>query len=478
MVGVSRAGARTEEDKLKHAIREVLNPVAPRVMAVLDPLKMVITNWSQDRTEALEAPYFPPDVGREGSRTVPFGRELWIERSDFEEHPPKGFRRLVPGGEVRLRYAYVVRCHDVVKDADGRVVELHCTYDPETHGGSTPDGRKVKGTIQWVSAEHGLDAEMRLFAPLLVDEGGAPASTGPADPTDGLDDDPDPPSILDRVNPDSRTVHASAKIEPSVSDDPAGTRYQFERTGYFWRDPVDGSGDVLVFNRIVGLKSGWKPTAKAMGRGGARAEPEVVRAGPAPRARPQVGEERSRARAADPVLTARFERYRTELGLSEEHADLLTANGAAGDFFEAALAEHADVAAVAAWVVTDVRGVLEGRGIDELPFDGAALGRLSRLVGDGVLSRRAAKEVMARMAVEGGEPAALVEAMGLAALSDRTELGAVVDDVLSAWPDKVAEYRGGRTQLVGLFVGEVMKATRGAADPKAVRSLLSERLDP
>jgi len=492
IVGVSRAGARTEEAKLDYAIREVLNPVAPRVMAVLDPLKVVITNWPVDRTEWLEAPYYPPDVGREGVRSVPFGRELWIEREDFAKDPPKGFRRLVPGGEVRLRYAYVIRCDEVIEDEEGNVLELRCTFDPETRSGSTPDGRRVKGTIQWVSAEHGLDAEVRLFGPLLLEAGDETGLTEPggASGGDGLDVAPEPPSPVDRVNPESRTVHAG-KIEPSVASDPPDTRYQFERTGYFWRDPVDGVGEALVFNRIVGLKSGYRerstgkvadarPTS-AEEAGGRGADDRVGRGskglGPAPGQRPQVSEARARARAAEPRLAARFERYRTELGLPDEHADLLTGTGAAGDFFEDALGEHADAAAVAAWVVTDVRGVLEGRGIDELPFDGAALGRLARLVDEGAVSRRAAKDVLARMAVDGGEPAELVEAMGLTAVSDTEELGGVVDDVLAKWPDKVAEYRGGRTQLLGLFVGEVMKATRGAADPKTVRSLLTERLD-
>jgi len=158
LVGVSKAAARTEEAKLDYAIREVLNASSPRVMAVLDPLKVVLTNYPEGESEIFDAPHYPHDVPLEGSRPVPFSREICIERADFEEAPPKGFRRLVPGGEVRLRYAYVIRCDDVVKDADGEVIELRCTYHADTRGGTTPDGRKVKGTIQWVSGEHALEA--------------------------------------------------------------------------------------------------------------------------------------------------------------------------------------------------------------------------------------------------------------------------------------------------------------------------------
>ncbi|MEM7415555.1 MAG: glutamine--tRNA ligase/YqeY domain fusion protein [Gemmatimonadota bacterium] len=462
LVGVSRAGARTEEAKLDFAIRDVLNPVAPRVMAVLDPLKVVLTNYPEGQVEHFDAPYFPPDVGREGSRAVPFGRELFIERSDFAAEPPKGFRRLVPGGEVRLRYAFVIRCDEVVEDDDGKVVELRCRYDSETRSGATPDGRKVKGTIQWVSAEHAVDAEVRLFDRLFVDETTEDEDGNPIDP-------------MDRLNPDSLSV-VSAKIEPSVVDDDLETRYQFERTGYFWRDPLDGHGDALVYNRIVGLKSAWSaPTPSAAPRS-PRAEKGSRGGGPAPGTKPAVSEERSALRAKDPLLAERFARYRSEWGLSEEIADVLTGSSGAGDFFEAAVGVHDDASAVAAWITTDLRGLLEGRTLADLPFDGASLGRLAALVADGSVSRRAGKDVLAKMAAEGGDPAEWVERLGLATVG-ADDLGPVVDEVLAASPDEVAAYRGGKTQLLGFFVGAVMKATKGAADPAALRTLLTERLD-
>jgi len=468
LVGVSRAPAKTEEAKLEFAIREVLNPIAPRVMAVLDPLKVVITNFPEGRTEQIDAPYFPHDVGREGSRNLPFSRELWIERSDFAETPPKGFRRLVPRGQVRLRHAYVIRCDEVIKDAHGSVVELRCTYDPATRSegraGAGVEARvagsevgaavagKPRGTIHWVSAAHALPAEVRLFGRLFDRDVEPEASDDGAVTTLPL-------------SPESLTVHAGARLEPSVAADPPDTRYQFERNGYFWRDPVDASPTALVFNRIVSLKDSW-----------ARREtgPAVVESRPAAsapmRARSATP---ARPRVLDPAVTARAARYREQLGILEEHAEVLAG---APEFFEAALEAHGNAADVAAWIAVDLRGLSEGRSFEELPFDGTALGRLAGLVEAGRVSRRAGKDVLSRMVREGGDPEQLVQDMGLAQVSDPQALGAAVDAVLARWPDKVAEFRGGKSSLLGLFVGEVMKHTRGAADPQAAKRILSERL--
>ncbi|MGE0160757.1 MAG: glutamine--tRNA ligase/YqeY domain fusion protein [Gemmatimonadales bacterium] len=465
LVGVSKTGAKTEEAKLDFAIREVLNPVAPRVMAVLDPLEVEITNYPDGPGEVIDAPYFPHDVPREGSRPLPFARRVLIERSDFAEHPPKGFRRLVPGGRVRLRHAYVIRCDDVVKDASGAVVQLRCTYDPATKSGEgtadpsgTGSGSRPKGTIHWVSAAHALPAEVRLFGRLLLD--GDQAADGAADPD----------AVAARLNPESVTVLTDARIEPSVIGDPRDTRYQFERNGYFWRDPVDGVGAALVFNRIVSLKDTWaRREAEAPER-----EPEAERASEPRATKRGDGPARTeRPRVADAEVAARAARYERELGLAAEHAEIVAA---APEFFEAAVVAHPDAADVASWIAVDLRGLLEGRALAELPFGGGALGRLAALVEAGRVSRRAGKGVLARMVREGGEPERLVDAMGLAKVSDPDALGEAVDAVLARWPDKVAEFREGKASLIGLFVGEVMKQTRGAADPLAARRILTERL--
>ncbi len=463
LIGVAKTDSWVDPGKLEYAARDVLNRSAPRVMAVLDPLLVVITNYPEGRTEALEAPYYPHDVGLEGTRSVPFSRRVWIDRSDFSEDPPKGFKRLVLGGEVRLRYGYVVKCEDVVKDPEsGDVVELHCTYDPATRGGDTPDGRKVKGTIQWVSKEHALSAEVRLY--------------------DRLFDRPDPEDVgegetlVDHLNPDSLRVVENAWIEPSVADDAPDTRYQFERVGYFWRDPKDSRPGRPVFNRIVTLKDTW--ARKSAQTDTAPSEARAADEGAAPAGeRSSISEERSGKRRADPALAARMEAYVREMDLTLEDADVLTGSHAFADFFDAALSELNDPITVASWLVNDLRGVLEGREIGELPFGGTAIGRLAALVAQGRISRRAGKTVLAEMAAGGGDPEEIVRRLGLEKVADAEELGPVVDRVLAAWPDKVSEYRDGKTALIGLFVGEVMKATGGAADPKVARGLLEARLE-
>ncbi len=243
-VGVARKDARVEIGLFEHSIRDDLNTTAPRVLCVVNPLKVVLTNYPEGQVEELEASYWPHDVpDKTGSRTLPFSRELWIERDDFMEDPPKKFYRLAPGREVRLRFGYLITCQEVIKDAEGNVVELRCTYDPATRSGQAPDGRKVQGTIHWVSAAHAVDVELRLYDRLF---------TVP-DP----DDLPEGQDFTSVLNPQSLVVAPHAKIEPSVKGDPIGTRYQFERTGYFMADVEDSTPDRLVFNRIVTLRDSW-----------------------------------------------------------------------------------------------------------------------------------------------------------------------------------------------------------------------------
>jgi glutaminyl-tRNA synthetase len=238
--GVTRKPQRTELATLEAAVRDDLNMRVPRVMCVVNPLKVVITNYPEGQLEWLDASYYPYDVPKTGSRKIPFSRELYVERDDFMEDPPKKFFRLGPGREVRLRYGYFVTCTDVIKDASGNVVELRCTYDPETKGGDAPDGRKVQGTIHWVSAPQALTCELRLYDKLFT-----------------VPDPDDVEEFMAVVNRESLVVVRNARIEPSVASDEAGSRYQFERTGYFAMDSVDSSPSALVFNRTVTLRDSW-----------------------------------------------------------------------------------------------------------------------------------------------------------------------------------------------------------------------------
>jgi glutaminyl-tRNA synthetase len=236
---------------LEDCVRDDLNKRAPRVMTVLNPLKVIIDNYPEGQSEDLDAVNNPEDPSA-GTRKVPFSRELYIERDDFREDPPPKFFRLAPGREVRLRYAYFIKCVDVVKDANGEITELHCTYDPATRGGDAPDGRKVKATLHWVSAPHAVQAEARLYDHLFM-------KANPDDVEPGQD-------FTSNLNPNSLVV-TTCYIEPSVRGAQPGTRCQFERQGYFCVDP-DSTPDKLVFNRTVTLRDTWAKIEKAM-KGGA-----------------------------------------------------------------------------------------------------------------------------------------------------------------------------------------------------------------
>jgi len=240
-IGVSKTNGTTELALLEYFVREDLNRRAARVMAVLRPLRVVIDNYPEGQTEHLEAVNNPEDPSM-GTRQVPFSKVIYIEQDDFREDPPKQYFRLAPGREVRLRYAYFITCTSAVKDASGNVVELHCTYDPATKGGNAPDGRKVKSTIHWVSAEHAADAEVRIYETLFNRE-------DPNVVPEGQD-------FTVNLNPNSLEVVSGAKIEPSLKDAAPGSRYQFERLGYFAVDP-DSSREKLVFNRTVALRDSW-----------------------------------------------------------------------------------------------------------------------------------------------------------------------------------------------------------------------------
>ena len=237
-IGVAKSNSTVDSAMLEHSVRDELNRNAPRIMAVLRPLKLVITNYPEGGTEYLLAENSPTHGGQ---RYVPFARALYIDREDFMEDAPKKFFRLKPGGEVRLKHAYIIKCEEVIKNAAGEIMELRCTYDPETRSGGAAANRKVKGTIQWVAAEHALTAEVRLYESLLRDipEG-----------------EEEPAHFIDALNPHSLEVLTDAKVEPSVRLTAAGAHYQFLRVGYFVVDP-DTTPDHIVFNRIVGLKDSW-----------------------------------------------------------------------------------------------------------------------------------------------------------------------------------------------------------------------------
>ncbi len=448
-VGLSKADNLVDLALLDYEIRADLNQRAKRVMCVLDPLEVVIDNWPEGEVDSLDADYWPRDVPKDGSRKVSFSKRIYIERGDFMEQPSKKFYRLAPGREVRLRYAYMVTCVGVDRDESGNVIRLHCTYDADSRGGNAADGRKVKSTLHWVDADTSHEAEVRLYGPLFNVER------------------PGGPDWLSQVNPEAKVV-VQARIEASVAGEPVGTRYQFERNGYFISD-IDSTEDQLVFNRTVALRDSFKPKKPES------AEPRkpVEKAGK----RPKKAETRPKAAATiDPKTAARAEQIVTAHRLAQADALVLAADVDVVAFFEAAVEAHQNATGVAKWVNNVLLAELKGTSIDTLRFDGATFGALVALVDSGKISGSAGKDVLAELLRAGGDPAAIVEARGLAQESDEVKLSAIVAEVLAANAEQVQKYRDGNNRLLGFFVGQVMKATRGKANPKLVQQILAKQL--
>ncbi len=453
-VGVTKVEGSVDPELLDHSIRDELNARAPRVMCVLQPLKVTITNYPEGEAEWLDAPYWPHDIGKSGSRRVPFSRELYIERDDFMETPSARFFRLAPGREVRLRYGYLVTCTEVVRDSGGAVSEIRCTYDPATRSGEAPDGRRPKATLHWVSAAHALKAEVRLYNPLFTvahpdEEGG---------------------DFKDYLNPESLVVLEGARIEPSVGGDPADRRYQFERQGYFWPDPVDSGPERLVFNRIVPLRDTYS-------RGGREeAAQEASRKQAAGVGEMALVEKQRRISSFSEKANQRYIHYTDTLGLHLEEALVLVENASLAGLFDRLLSEGIPGRTAAAWLVHELPREYRSLSPEEMPFAPGRLAELLALVEQGAITTGIARDVLAELIRTGDDPAAIIERHGLQPLTDTSQLERLIDGVLASHPEKVRQYAEGKTGLMGFFVGQVMRKTGGRADPSQVKSLLEGRL--
>ena len=464
-VGVTRSESRVEVSQLEHAIRDDLNFKAPRVMAVLDPVKVVVTNWDEDEIDRLDVPSWPREIDKPGSREVPFTRELYIERDDFREDPPDDFYRLSPGREVRLRYGYFFTCDEVIKDGDGNLLEIRGRIDPDTRGGEAPDGRSPDGTIHWVSATEGELIEARLVERLF----------DVPDP-DGGDED-----FTEHLNPDSLVVKKGV-IEPSVVDEDPDTRYQFERVGYFWQDPEDSDPENgnLIFNQIVPLRDTWAEEEER------QRHEELQRKKREKEEQKKKQRERSIQNKKDPVellseaQKAHFNDFTERLNLSREDAAVIAGEDEVRAFFKQVVAEVEDdtTAQVAAnWVVNELMSALKDRSMASLPFGSAEFADLVRLVSTDVISSRGAREVFEAMLDGDGGPEEIVEARNLRQIDDTGALEGVVRDVVENHPEEVERYRSGKKGLIGFFMGQVMQQTNGKANPELTRDLLTEELE-
>ncbi|MBK9263325.1 MAG: glutamine--tRNA ligase/YqeY domain fusion protein [Polyangiaceae bacterium] len=457
-IGVAKANSTVEIEKFEHFIRQDLDRRSDRVMVVLRPLKVVIENYPEGQVEELDAPYRPEADASARTRKVPFSRELYIDRDDFAENPPKDWFRLAPGREVRLRYAYIVKCTSVVRDDAGNVIELRCTYDAATREGHSQDGRKVKGTLHWVSAAHAHSVEVRLYErlfkverPDLVEEGQDWKAT---------------------LNPASLEVVTGAKAEPSLATAVGGTYVQFERTGFFFVDPVDSKPGAPIFNRTVSLKASYSvPKAAGESLVDERKATKAAELKAAPKVAAQTAEDRvSRLSAEAKELCDKL----VAGGVGREDAIVLAENAALRAYYEQAIAGGGRAKTVANLLVNEVARELEAKGT--LPFEPTSLGELAALVDDKTITPTIAKDVLADMFASGRSPKAIVEAKNLRQVSDESALEPIVDKVLADSPGEVKRYREGNTKLMGFFVGRVMKASGGKANAERVTEMLTRKL--
>ncbi|MDQ1516956.1 MAG: glutaminyl-tRNA synthetase, partial [Actinomycetota bacterium] len=389
-------------------------------------------------------------------------------RDDFALDPPAGYQRLAPGRTVRLRHGYCVTCDEVLTDDAGEVVGLRVSHVPDTVG-NAPEGVKVSGVIHWVSAPESIPAEVRLYDRLFRDPR----------PEDGAGD------FTANLNPESLEIVPGARVEPSLAGAEPGSRWQFERVGYFAVDPVDSRPGSLVFNRIVTLRDSWAGRAELAGGTGAPStatgELDVTRRATKASTRPPKKsrtEYRAEARRRDPVLAERFAAWPAAHGLSEADTDLLTGDRATGDLFEGAVvAAGASAApAVARWIINEVPRELGERELADVPMTAAALGSLVSAVESKAISGPAGKEVFAVLMEQGGDPEQIIAERGLAQVSDEGAIAAMVEEAIAANPDKVEAYRAGKTALAGFFVGQVVRASQGKANPQVIQKLVAERL--
>ncbi|HEV2758536.1 MAG TPA: glutamine--tRNA ligase/YqeY domain fusion protein [Acidimicrobiales bacterium] len=459
LIGVAKVNSVVDIGKLEYCVRDDLNWVAPRVLGVLQPLTVTITSWPEGEVEELTGPYFPADVGKPGERTLPFGRKILIDRHDFALDPPPGYQRLAPGRTVRLRHGYCITCEDVVEEG-GEVVEVRARHIPDSVG-KKPAGVDVSGVIHWVSATQAVQAEVRLYDRLFH----LPR------PEEGDED------LARSLNPDSLHVICDAMVEPGLATAEPGSHWQLERVGYFVVD-TDSGPEALVLNRTVTLRDSWQATADAESPPAA-VEESHERSTKATTRPPKKSrtEYRAEARLRDPVLGERFATWPATYGISEDDVDLLTGDRATGDLFLAAVTEGGGPPpAVARWIVNELPPALGDRALVETRLGGPALGTLLSAVESGEITGQVAKDVFVEMVERGTEPRAVIAERGLAQVNDEGAIAGIVDQVVGANADKAEQYRTGKTALFGFFVGRVIKASQGKANPQVVQKLVRDRL--
>jgi len=438
-IGIAKANSVVDVSQLEFCIRDDLNKKVPRVLCVLNPLKITIVNY--DGVEEIVAPYYPHDVPKDGSRKLPFSREIYIERDDFNENPPKGYYRLTPEQPVRLRHGYIISCKEVIKDDNGDIVEIKVEYFPDSKSGSDTSGIKVKSAIQWVSVAEAKEIEVRLYDRLFSSE--AP---------EGIED----------LNPNSLKVIKNALIEPAVISEKPDERFQFERQGYFYADPIDYTDLKPVFNKIVGLKDSWGKKIKKTETISKVQEKKV-----------QIDGEVVPMTKEQQVL---FDKYTLELGLNSEVANTLARDEVLSSFYQEALLVLDSPVSLANIISNEVAREIKEKQGSALKFTAKQIANLIKIVDDGTISNKIAKQVFEEMSKSGNNPEKIVEDKGLVQISDPDKIAPIIDEIILKNPDNVDKFKAGNNKLLGFFVGQVLKATGGKANPKVVNELVAEKL--
>ncbi len=438
-IGISKANSVVDVAQLEHSIRDDLNQKAPRVMAVLNPLKVVITNYDKE-FEKINASLYPIDVKKEGSRELTFSKEIYIDRSDFEQNPPKGYFRLTPKQRVRLKYAYIIEFEEAIKDENGNILELRVKYYPNSKSGEDKSGIKVKSAIQWVESSSAKKAEIRLYDRLFKTE---------------------MPKGIEDLNPNSLKVIKDALIEPFIVES-SEERFQFEREGYFYKEPIDYSKENPVFNKIVSLKDSW---AKKKENKNIKKEPKQNIKKPS-----KSGEMAKLNESEQKIFDEIIKKY----NLNKQLANILARDKNLFEFFNQAVNEYSGAVTIANIVTNEVAKELKkGNNIKFAPKDIAIL---EKMVDEEKISSKIAKDVFEIMAQSGKDPEIIVKEQNLEQINDPKVIEQIINEVISNNQEKVEQYKAGNQKLFGFFVGQVLKASNNKANPKVVNETLRNKL--
>lgn len=424
--GIAKANSTVDMAQLEHSIRNDLNHRAKRILVVLDPLKVTITNYPEEKTQHIQAPYFPQDVPKEKYRPLPFSREIYIERSDFMENPPKGYFRLAPGQEVRLRHSVIIRFEELIKDEKGNILELKCQYDTNTPPGKTPaDGRKIKGTIQWVSKKHAIHAKVRIYDRLFTCES------------------PTPENFLSHLNPKSFLVYENALAEESLKNTPTEEHFQFERLGYFVTDRKDSKPHALVFNQTVSLKDSWSKQQDARKK----------------KVKNHEGEEKA----------LNYHRiHHIPLDLARQ----ITSHNRLCPYFEEVVKYYqGQVETVAKWLLGDVLRLMQKRNDPSPSLAPHHLAELLKSIDNEVISIKNAKKVLHQAMESQKSPLEIIDELGFEQISDPASIQKLLEGVKK--DHEQFFNKGHSTQKVkGFLTGQVMRASEGKANPKVLKELI------